>query len=161
MDGDGKLLIFAWSREAQSTIFRELAAYNPRRITAEMDADERGRQVEQFQTDDSVRAFVMPLDRRVAVGTTLHAASNAAFFELAWSPGDMLQALDRLHRIGQQFAVMGYRLIAEDTVDDLMAEILTEKQEIMDQIHDGTAAAELQDESIYDELVDRMLRRRS
>jgi len=48
---------------------------------------------------------------------TLHAASDLIFLESSWTPTDMEQAADRVHRIGQTNRVTITNIVARDTVD--------------------------------------------
>ncbi|XP_034199325.1 SWI/SNF-related matrix-associated actin-dependent regulator of chromatin subfamily A-like protein 1 isoform X5 [Prunus dulcis] len=71
------------------------------------------------------------------VGLTLTAASTVIFAELSWTPGDLIQAEDRAHRIGQVSSVNIYYLLANDTVDDIIWDVVQSKLENLGQMLDG------------------------
>jgi len=52
------------------------------------------------------------------VGLTLHSASLVLFAELFWNPGQLLQAEDRVHRIGQKEEVEIRYFLAHGTLDE-------------------------------------------
>lgn len=153
-EDEQKLVLFAHHSDVVDGLAESLSEYNPRVIKGGTPMGERQEFVEEFQNDTSARLMVLSLNAG-KVGLTLTAASNVAFAELGWTPADMVQAVDRCHRIGQQDAVTGWQLIAENSIDFYMAELLRDKKDIMDQILDGKAPAEAS-ESILDDLIRMM-----
>jgi SWI/SNF-related matrix-associated actin-dependent regulator of chromatin subfamily A-like protein 1 len=75
--------------------------------------------------------------RAASQGITLTRASNVAFLELDWTPARHDQAEDRLHRIGQDSAVTAWYLLAPDTIDETMAQVLERKRSLIDAVTDG------------------------
>jgi SNF2 family DNA or RNA helicase len=95
--------------------------------------------------DDAVRAFQRPDGPQLVVcslraagqGITLTRASNVAFLELDWTPARLAQAEDRCHRIGQDDAVTAWYLLAPETIDETMAELLEQKRGVIGAVTDG------------------------
>ncbi|WOH13139.1 hypothetical protein DCAR_0832648 [Daucus carota subsp. sativus] len=106
------------------------------RIDGGTPAASRQALVTEFQEKDSISAAVLSI-RAAGVGLTLTAASTVIFAELSWTPGDIIQAEDRAHRIGQVSAVNVYYLLANDTVDDIIWDVLQSKLENLGQMLDG------------------------
>ncbi|PKI43065.1 hypothetical protein CRG98_036544 [Punica granatum] len=92
--------------------------------------------VTDFQEKDTIKAAVLSI-RAGGVGLTLTAASTVIFAELSWTPGDLIQAEDRAHRIGQVSSVNVYYLLANDTVDDIIWDVVQSKLENLGQMLDG------------------------
>jgi SWI/SNF-related matrix-associated actin-dependent regulator 1 of chromatin subfamily A len=91
---------------------------------------ERQQSVDRFQTDPSCLVFVGGI-LAAGVGLTLTAASHVVFAELDWVPGNVTQAEDRCHRIGQHDMVLVEHLVLEGSLDARMAHILVAKQEVI------------------------------
>ncbi len=96
----------------------------------------------------TVQAFQEPGGPQLLVGATrvagqgitLTRASNVAFLELEWTPAMHDQAEDRCHRIGQHDAVTAWYLLAADTIDETMAELIQRKRGIIAAVTDGREA---------------------
>jgi len=70
---------------------------------------------------------------------------------LGWTPGEHDQAEDRVHRIGQEAdSVNAYYLIAQDTIEEEIAELLGKKRKVLAAVLDG---AEVESESVLSELL--------
>ena len=70
-------------------------------------------------------------------GITLTRASNVAFLDLEWTPAMHDQAEDRCHRIGQHDAVTAWYLLAAQTIDETMLDLIERKRRIVDAVTDG------------------------
>lgn len=88
--------------------------------------------VERFQSDPSIKLFVGNL-LAAGVGLTLTASSHVIFGELDWVPGNVTQAEDRTHRIGQTNNVLVQHIVLDGSLDAKMARTLVAKQTVIDQ----------------------------
>jgi len=71
------------------------------------------------------------------VGLTLTAASETLFVERAWRPSDLVQAEDRIWRIGQPNKCTITYLDAAGTIDEVIGEMLLSKQSTIAGVIDG------------------------
>jgi SWI/SNF-related matrix-associated actin-dependent regulator 1 of chromatin subfamily A len=85
------------------------------------------------------------------VGLNLQAAHNVAGLDLPWTPGDLLQGEDRIHRIGQKHPCTIFYLIAKDTIEEKQIEVLKKKSHVLDAILNGTRSDK--DLDIFGELL--------
>ena len=125
-----KIVVFAHHHEFIDKMMMELAEYNPVKITGNMDAQSRQDSVDTFQNDENCKVIVLSI-RAGAVGITLTAASTVFFVELDWNPSIHQQASDRCHRIGQKNTVNVYYLIATDTIEEQIANIIDAKASVV------------------------------
>ncbi len=100
-----------------------------------LDGRTRDRQsrVEQFQSADDVKLFLISL-KAGGLGLNLHAAEYVYLLDPWWNPAVEAQAIDRAHRIGQTRQVYAYRLIARDTVEEKVLELQRSKRDLADAI---------------------------
>ena len=114
--------------------------------------------VQSFQNEPDVEIAVCSL-KAAAEGLTLTAAAHVAFAELGWTPKDLAQASDRVHRIGQDRPVTVWTLIASDTIDLDMEELLEQKLHVVSTVVDGKRQRNLLGRSVQHDLLDRLKER--
>lgn len=129
-DLDGKVVVFAHHHAVIDAIAESLGK-SAVRLDGRCSMFQRQEAVDRFQNDPECRAFVGSI-QAAGIGLTLTASSHVVFAELDWVPGNMTQAEDRLHRIGQQDSVLVQHLVLEGSLDARMAKILVQKQQVID-----------------------------
>jgi SWI/SNF-related matrix-associated actin-dependent regulator 1 of chromatin subfamily A len=106
------------------------------RIDGSTPAATRGDLVNAFQRRDDVRVALLSI-KAAGMGLTLTAASTVIFGEMVWTPGDLIQAEDRAHRIGQQASVLVQYLHAKDTIDEIIWQSIKKKLDNLGAVLNG------------------------
>ena len=126
-----KVVVMAHHHDVVDLLVARLGAYGVVSLTGRDAQAKRQDAVDRFQTDASVRVFIGSI-QAAGVGLTLTAASLVVFAELDWVPGNMSQAEDRVHRIGQTDSVLIQHIVIDGSIDATMAHTLVAKQAVID-----------------------------
>ncbi|PJJ61472.1 DEAD/DEAH box helicase [Compostimonas suwonensis] len=125
-------------------------------IRGDQTADFRQGQIDAFNNDPEVSIAVCSLTA-AGVGVNLQAASNVVLAELSWTAAEQTQAIDRVHRIGQEEPVTAWRIIAAHTIDTKIAELIDNKQGLAARALDGSDADLVPSDSIQLEALVHLL----
>ena len=131
---DEPLVVFCGNREVQELAMRRFP--DALHIVGSDTVDQREAAVQAFQRPDGPQLMIAST-RIGGQGITLTRASNVAFLDIEWTPAMHDQAEDRCHRIGQHDAVTAWYLLAAETIDETMIELIERKRRIVDAVTDG------------------------
>lgn len=105
-------------------------------IRGDQTAKARAAAIESFTNDPETAIIVCSLSA-AGVGLNLQVASNMVLAELSWTDAEQTQAIDRIHRIGQSEPVTAWRIIAAQTIDSKIAELIDSKAGLAARALDG------------------------
>jgi hypothetical protein len=106
-------------------------------IRGDQTSKARQKQIDAFVNDPEVAIAVCSLTA-AGVGVNLQVASNIVLAELSWTDAEQTQAIDRSHRIGQTEPVTAWRIIAAQTIDARIAELIDSKAGLAARALDGS-----------------------
>ncbi len=156
LDREEKVVIFGFFLSGLKTLKETFIEYNPAILTGSSNDRQRKQAVDQFQHDDGCRLFIGQVNA-AGQAITLTAARHVIFLDLVWNPSVMRQAMDRVHRRGQDKDVHVHFFITEDTVEEDIRDVLEEKAMLVDAVVDD---AEFRDiEAVQWEVTKRLLER--
>ncbi|XP_036609529.1 SWI/SNF-related matrix-associated actin-dependent regulator of chromatin subfamily A-like protein 1 [Trichosurus vulpecula] len=132
--GREKLLVFAHHKLVLDAISDELEKKHIGyiRIDGATSSADRQALCQQFQLSEKYAVAVLSITA-ANMGLTLSAADLVVFAELFWNPGILIQAEDRVHRIGQTSSVSIHYLVARGTADDYLWPLIQEKIKVLGQ----------------------------
>lgn len=122
-----KVIVFSFFRSTIQKVIRLLGDRCTEPITGEISPQRRQEIVDAFaQAEDG--AVLVSQVQAGGTGLNIQSASVVIFCEPQIKPSIENQAIARAYRMGQVRDVLVYRLLADDTIDESMLELLKTKQ---------------------------------
>jgi hypothetical protein len=158
----GKVVFFAQHIDVMDTAEETFASRGMHyaSIRGDQTPTVRQRNIDAFVNDPEVSVVVCSLSA-AGVGLNLQVASNVVLAELSWTDAAQTQAIDRIHRIGQKEPVTAWRIIASQTIDTKIAELIDSKAGLAARALDGSeeevaSSADIQTEALVTLLTDAL-----
>jgi superfamily II DNA or RNA helicase len=132
MSNGRKVVVFSFFRGVLDTVASALAGAAMGPLTGSVPPTKRQKLVDEFTSAPQPRVLVSQIEAG-GVGLNIQAASVVILTEPQWKPTIEDQAIARCHRMGQARVVDVHRLLAENSVDQRMLEILAGKSALFDE----------------------------
>ncbi|MBG6053896.1 superfamily II DNA or RNA helicase [Salinibacterium sp. CAN_S4] len=155
----GKVVFFAKHIDVMDKAEEHFAKVGLTSVSIRGDQSPKARQaaIDSFANDPEVSVVVASLTA-AGVGLNLQAASNVVLAELSWTSAEQTQAIDRVHRIGQELPVTAWRIIAAHTIDARIAELIDSKAGLAARALDGSDEDVAAESNIQLEALSSLLR---
>lgn len=131
-----KVVIASNWTQVTDIIVSKLKKYKPAIITGQYTVQERHAAKDRFQQDKDCQVCVGTIGA-MGTGITLTAATYMIFFDLPWTRAAFDQCTDRLDRIGQKNDMTIIKLMARNTIDERIDDIIIGKGAMSDMLVDG------------------------
>jgi superfamily II DNA or RNA helicase len=115
-------------REALAANFPDLPRFELTGMTLD-----RQKPVQAFQNAEGAAVMLVSL-KAAGTGITLHAADYVFLLDPWWNPAVEMQAVDRVHRIGQTNTVFVYRMVTAGTIEERIQALKADKKVLFDRV---------------------------
>jgi SNF2 family DNA or RNA helicase len=127
VDAKRKVVVFSYFRQTIEDVCA-LAGGAPR-ITGDTSGAQRQQIIDEFSTDPTATVLVSQIEAG-GLGINLQAAQVVILMEAQFKPSIEWQAIARVHRMGQSRSVMVHRLLARNTIEERLVQLIAEKTQI-------------------------------
>ncbi len=138
-----KVIVFSFFRNTLNKVHALLGDRCLEMISGDISPARRQEIVDEFNQAQEGAVLVSQVQAG-GTGLNIQAASVIVFCEPQLTPAIENQAVSRAYRMGQTRDVLVHRLLADDTIDERMLEILSRKQEAFDHFADESVIGESQ-----------------
>jgi SWI/SNF-related matrix-associated actin-dependent regulator of chromatin subfamily A-like protein 1 len=148
-----KVVLFCWHTKAVKELSDRYGAVSVK-IDGSTPSEKRSLIKEEFVTNPEKKLFIGNIQ---SAGTGLDGLQKVCdtviFLELTWKPTKIDQAIDRVNRMGfTGDKIFLYYLVALDTIEEDLAELLDKKRRKFDKVIDGEETAQF---DLLEELIKR------
>jgi hypothetical protein len=134
-EGGSKVIVFSqfvqFLRRARQVVKSEFPDIPQIELTGS--TIDRERPVQRFREIDGAAVFFISL-RAGGTGLNLQEADYVFLLDPWWNPAVEAQAIDRVHRIGQQKRVIVYRMVTKGTIEERIERLKKDKGRMFDEL---------------------------
>ena len=104
----------------------KLEEFVPQKVHGYMSVADRNESIKRFKSDEDCR-LLLATPGAAKEGLTLTVANHAIFYDRSFSLDDYIQAQDRIHRISQTEECFVHNVLAKNTIDEWVDDLLNAK----------------------------------
>jgi superfamily II DNA or RNA helicase len=108
------------------------------RLHGGVPSHKRGEMMERFQHDDALQVFIST--DAGGTGLNLQSATVLINLDMPWNPAILDQRIARIHRLGQKHKVQIFLLLAEDSYEQRVAQLVKGKRDLFNNVIDPDAS---------------------
>ena len=128
-----KVIVWSCFVDNIRVLYKRYKKFGSLMLYGDIPIEKRGEIVKQFRNNDGFMILIAnPAAARE--GLTLTSANNAIYLDRNFNLADYLQSQDRIHRISQTKECKIYKLIAKNTIDEYIDEIIYKKHKLAEYV---------------------------
>ncbi|WP_248767870.1 DEAD/DEAH box helicase [Pseudomonas sp. MWU12-2345] len=149
LDIEDKVILFCEFKDTVGTLRAqcEEAGYGCVTVVGSDSVTKRQKAIDKFQGDPDTRVFAATTSA-AGTGNNLTAANYVMFLGLPWTPGMQDQAEDRAYRNGQLRLVVVKIPLVENTIDQMLWQMLLDKRQLTQDLIEPDMAAGIRAELV-------------
>jgi len=152
LDEGEKVVIMDYFKDSLNELkahYKDIAGLH----TGDVSVEDRAAIVKDFQNPNGKTKIFLGSIQTCNYGLTLTAASKIFIISLPYSVGELDQAMDRLHRIGQKDVVNAYAVLFSGTVDEYVFWAIEGKRREINKVIDNEDYKSNVSESVIGEVI--------